>query len=513
MTVVGRRARVGDPLRVAVASAAALLALLPVGYIAVSAVLLGPRGIVDLVWRPRVGELLVNTTVLLVATATACAVLGTATAWVTERTDLPGAPVWGALFAAPLAVPAFVTSYAWVSVLPGVDGFVGALVVTTMSYFPLVHLPVAAVLRGLDRDQEDVARALGLSAGAAAVRVVLPAMRPAIVGGALLVGLHLLAEYGALALLRYPTVTVAIYDLFESTFAGPGAIVLAGVLVVLCLVLLAVDVALVGRARRARVGSGAARRRARTPLGAARVPALLGVGLLVVAALGVPLASLVRWLLEGRSTTLEAGPLLTATVTSIGLGLLAAAVTTALTFPVAWLAVRRPGRLPRLLERTAYLGNALPGIVVALALIIVAIRLVPGLYQTTPLLITAYAILFMPLALVNLRAALVRLPPELEDVAHGLGSPPAAVLVRVTAPLLARGAGAAAALVFLAVSTELTATLLLAPTGTTTLATAFWGKATALAYGAAAPYAATMVLISVPAAFLLTRHVHAGVRT
>ncbi|MEJ2864747.1 ABC transporter permease [Actinomycetospora flava] len=500
------------PLRVAVASVAALLALVPVGYVVAAAIAVGPAGVAELVWRPRVGELLINTTVLVLATSSACVLLGTATAWITERTDLPGAPVWGALFAAPLAVPAFVNSYAWVSVLPGADGFVGALVVTTMSYFPFVHLPVAAVLRGLDRDQEDVARALGLSARAAARRVVLPALRPAIVGGALLVGLHLLAEFGALALLRYPTFTTAIYDQFQSTFAGPAAAMLASVLVVLCLLLLTADVALAGRARQARVGGGAARRRARTPLGARRVPALLAVGLLVVAALGVPLGSVVRWMVTGSSTTVDAAALATATATSIGLGLLAAAVTTALTLPVAWLAVRRPGRFSRLLERTTHLGNALPGIVVALALVIVAIRVVPGLYQTTPLLVTAYAILFMPLALVNLRAALLRTPPELEEVAHGLGSRPGAVLARVTVPLLARGAGAAAALVFLAVSTELTATLLLAPTGTATLATEFWGPAVAVSYGAAAPYALTMILISVPAAFLLTRQVHAGTR-
>ncbi|MFC5139954.1 ABC transporter permease [Actinomycetospora rhizophila] len=498
------------PLRVGVASLAALLALLPVGYVVVSAITVGPATVAELVWRPRVGELLVNTTVLVVATCSACVVLGTATAWITERTDLPGAPVWGALFAAPLAVPAFVNSYAWVSVLPGADGFVGALVVTTMSYFPFVHLPVAAVLRGLDRDQEDVARALGLSPRAAARRVVLPALRPAIVGGALLVGLHLLAEFGALALLRYPTFTTAIYDQFQSTYAGPAAAMLAGVLVLLCLLLLTADLALAGRARGARVGAGAARRRARTPLGGATVPALAGVGLLVAAALGVPVVSVVRWMVTGSSTTVDWAALATATATSVGLGLAAAAVTVALTFPVAWLAVRQPGAFSRALERIAHLGNALPGIVVALALVIVAIRLVPGLYQTTPLLVTAYAILFMPLALVNLRAALLRVPPELEEVAHGLGSRPGAVLARVTAPLLARGAGAGAALVFLAVATELTATLLLAPTGTATLATEFWGPAAAVAYGAAAPYALTMILISIPAAFLLTRQVRAG---
>ena len=63
----------------------------------------------------------------------------------------------------------------------------------------------------------------------------------------------------------------------------------------------------------------------------------------------------------------------------------------------------------------------------------------------------------------------------------------------MTLPLIAPGLGAGAALVFLAVVTELTATLLLAPIGTETLATRFWSNADSIAYGAAAPYAALMV--------------------
>ena len=79
------------------------------------------------------------------------------------------------------------------------------------------------------------------------------------------------------------------------------------------------------------------------------------------------------------------------------------------------------------------------------------------------------------------------------------------MLRRITLPLVTRGLGAGAALVFLAVVTELTATLLLAPIGTETLATRFWGNAASLAYGAAAPYALLMIVISAPAAYLLTR--------
>jgi iron(III) transport system permease protein len=107
--------------------------------------------------------------------------------------------------------------------------------------------------------------------------------------------------------------------------------------------------------------------------------------------------------------------------------------------------------------------------------------------------------------MVSTRAAIAQAPPVLEDVAHSLGTRGTATLWRVILPLIAPGIGAGAALVFLAVVTELTATLLLAPTGTRTLATQFWSHSSDIAYGAAAPYAALMVVISAPATYLLTR--------
>jgi iron(III) transport system permease protein len=150
-------------------------------------------------------------------------------------------------------------------------------------------------------------------------------------------------------------------------------------------------------------------------------------------------------------------------------------------------------------------ANALPGIVVALALTTVSIRFVQPAYQTSGLLLVAYAILFLPRAMVAARTAIAQAPPVFDDVAHALGAGPVATVRRVALPLLAPGIGAGAALVFLAVVTELTATLLLAPTGTHTLATQFWSHISDVDYGAAAPYAALMVLISAPATYLLTR--------
>ena len=136
----------------------------------------------------------------------------------------------------------------------------------------------------------------------------------------------------------------------------------------------------------------------------------------------MPLGSLGRWLLEGTSTAFPVGELALATVTTPGSGLVAAAVTTVLALPVAWLAVRHPGLLSRVLERTSWVGNALPGIVVALALVTVSIRLgARPMYQTTPLLLAALRDPVPAARDRGVRAALVRVPPELEDVARGLG--------------------------------------------------------------------------------------------
>ena len=486
----------------AAAVAVAAFTLVPLGYVVVYGLVAGDEA-GRLLLRARVGELLVNTVGLTVAGCVACAVIGTGAAWLVERTTLPGRRVWTALMAAPLAVPAFVNSYGWVSVTAAVEGFGGAVLITTMSYYPLVYLPVAAVLRGMDPAFEDMSRVLGNGPWRTFARVVLPQLRPALLGGVLLVGLHLLAEYGALEALRFATFTTAIYDTFESTFDGPAATMLAGVLVLGCLLLLVGELRLAGKARVARVGSGTARAAVPHRLGALAPVAWLAMATLVVLALAVPLGSLARWLVGGNSTAFPVATLAATTATSVALGVAGAALTCLLALPVAWLSVRHPAGLGRVLERSTFVAGSLPGIVVALAFVVLAIG--TPLYQSTLLLVGAYAVLFMAPAMVSLRAALLQVPPELDDIGRSLGVRPLGVLWRVTVPLMARGLGTGAALVFLAVVTELTATLLLAPIGTATLATEFWSHTSALQYGAAAPYALLMIVVSAPATYLLTR--------
>ena len=499
MSVLTRPGVAGRPLYL-LAVPVALLGLLPVGFIVAESLTLGWTNLRAAVLRPRVAELLANTLALSVTCVLGCVLVGLGAAWLVERSDLPGRRAWAALLVAPLAVPAFVNSYAWASLWPAFEGLPAATTVTVLSYYPFVYLPVAAALRGMDPVLEESAAALGLGRVAVLVRVVLPQLRVALLGGALLVALHILAEFGALQLIGYETFTTVILVQYQSTFNGSAATALAGVLVLCCLLFLTLEVLARGRVRYSRVGLGAARPAQPARLGALRWPSIAGVAALLAGAIGLPLFAITRWWSHGAGVGEE---LARALLSTVGLGLAGAALTTVAGLPLAWLAVRRRGTVSTLLEQLAYLTSSLPGVVVALALVTVAVRWLNPLYQTTALVVVAYVILFLPRALVNLRAGIGQTAPELDESARALGASTWRRTLRVTLPLIAPGLASGAAFVFLAICTELTATLLLAPTGTTTLATRFWSHSDSLDYAAAAPYAATMILLAAPLTYLM----------
>ncbi|WP_284310610.1 ABC transporter permease [Labrys miyagiensis] len=492
--------------RDAVAGAAVLVslfALLPLGFVIWITVQIGWQTASALVFRSRVGELLVNTLLLEACTIPIAIALAVTLAWLTERSDLRGARIWSWLAVAPLGVPAFVHSYAWVSVVPSMGGLWAGVLISVLAYFPFLYLPVSAQLRRLDPALEDVAASLGLSPLRVFFRVVLPQLRLAILGGALLVGLHLLAEYGLYAMIQFDTFSTAIVDQFQSSYNGPAANMLGGVLVVACLFLLGLEALLRGGERYARVGSGAARPATRIRLGRTTPLWLLVPSATAALSLGVPLATLGRWLAVGGAEVWPLDTIAGALGQTLGFALLGAVLTSLLAFPMAWLSVRAPGRLQRLLEACHYYVGSLPGVVVALALVTITVRVALPLYQTMATLLAAYALMFLPRALVGLRASIAQAPVELERAAMALGRTPFKAIWQITLRLSAPGVAASMALVALGITTELTATLMLAPSGTVTLSTRFWSATNDIDYARAAPYALMMVLLALPLTLLL----------
>ncbi len=455
----------------------------------------------------RVAALAARSMGLAAVVTVACVALGVGTAHLVTRTDLPAPRVFAVLAALPLAVPTYIAAFTWVSTIDGLAGFWASALVLTLCSYPYVFLPVAAALRRADPAQEDVARSLGHPPWRIFRTVTLPQLRPAVAGGALLVALYVLSDFGAVAMLRTDTFTWAIFSAFELGFDRTGALVLATVLVVLTTVLLAGEsVTRRKGARYAAVGSGARRPHTRGGLGPWRWPA--AVALLAVSglALGVPALNLARRLAAGVSRPGSLAEIAAAAGNSLTVAAAGAAFTMLLALPIGLLAARAPRGLGAAVERLSYLTHALPGVVIGLSLVFFGVTVAYPLYQTRWLLTLGYAALFLPLAVAAVSSAAAQAPPVLEDVARSLGRTPARVFASVTLPLTAPGIAAGAALVFLTCMKELPATLLLRPTGMDTLATELWTHTGVAAYAAAAPYAALLVLLSaIPTWFLAAR--------
>jgi iron(III) transport system permease protein len=491
-------------LTLALAAAVAAVLALPLVFLLVEAQGAGVAAVWRLIFRSLTATLLWNTVRLALVVTVLCAILGTAAAWLVEKTDVPGRRIWAVLVVVPLAIPDFVVSFGWKSLWVWVEGFRGAVLVMTLAVYPLVYLPVAASFRNADPGQEEVSRSLGVGRLRTFWRVTLRQARGAILGGCLLVTLVLLSEYGAFEILGYQTFTTEIFTEFGVSFNIATASALSLVLVLLsALVLLGESAAQRGR-RVSRSGALAQRVVAPHRLGWWRIPALLFLGALVGLAFGVPVGSAVHWILRSHEEYLTGVSLLNAAWHTAAFAAAAATLATAMSVPVAVLAVRHSGALYRLLERSTYMVLAMPGLVIALALSYFAEHDAGGfLYQSAPLLVLAYAILFFPLGLVGVRASLTQAPPALEEIASSLGVRRWVVLTRVTLPLIAPGLMAAFCLVFLSAVTELTATLILVPTGVQTLATQFWAYEQNLAYGQAAPFAlAIMAIAAIPSVVL-----------
>jgi len=443
-------------------------------------------------------------------------------AWLTTRAALPGRRVWAVLLAVPLGVPSYILAMAVVAFLgpkgyfqewleplgvdrlPEIYGFRGAAFTLTFASYPYVFLVLRAALQISDTAEEEASRSLGVSPWRTFARVTVPAMVPAMAAGSLLVVLYVLSDFGAVSLMRYSTFTRDIFIEYQSSFDRTGAAVLGSMLAMVAGVILALELVVRMSTARGKVRRQAALKN--IEIGWWKWPAMAFMATVIGLSLVLPIGILAYWLIKGVQAGANFPEVGAAARHSATLGLAGAAVTVALALPVAILAARFGGGVSRVLEQAAYLTHALPGLVVALALVFFGIRFATDLYQTTWMLLLAYVILFLPNALSALRASLLRQPARLENAAASLGRSPLRTVLTVTLPLARPGMAAALALVFLTVLKELPATLLLSPPGYETLPGLIWSRSSdALYAGAALPALVLVGLAAIPIAVLTWR--------
>jgi iron(III) transport system permease protein len=472
--------------------------------------------------RPRTIGVLGSTIALAGIVGAGTILVGVPVAWLTTRTDVPGRRLWTVLTVVPLAIPSYVLGFAFVAAfgprgavqsllepfgvdrLPDIYGLPGAALVLILASYPYVVLAVRAGMIREDAALEEAARTLGDTQRTAFRRVTIPLLGPAIAAGTLLAVLYALSDFGAVSLLQFDSFSRAIYLQYRATFDRSLAAILALGLVALTLLVTWGESRMRRRARDF-AGHPARRLGATVALGRWRWPAAGFLGFIVALALGVPVVTIAYWLIralgQGAGFEVEIGAIAGSLVT----GVAAAALAAALAVPVALLLGRYRSRLGPLVERASYGAFALPGIVVALALVFLATTAIPALYQTLVLLIVAYAIRFLVQAIGPIRATIVRMGPRVEEAGRTLGDGPVRAFVGLTLPLLRPAVLSGVALVFLSVVKELPMALILGPIGFDTLATEIWSTTSEGFYSRAVGPAAILLVLSAGTVAVLLR--------
>jgi iron(III) transport system permease protein len=481
------------------------------------------RGLGPVALGPAGRSLLLGSSV-----AVATAVLGTTLAWLVTRTDLPGRGLLKVLLPLPLVIPSFIGAFALIAAFapggllagplgalgatpPRVGGYWAAFAVLTLFTYPYVYLPVAARLRQLPASLEESARLLGRRPAAVFWLVVRPQLTGAVAAGALLAALYAISDFGSVQLLRYDTLPRAIYS--GRLLDPAGSLALSLLLAVGALAVVAGERRLTRRARTlpaAREG-----RPLTVRLGAWKAPALafalLSLGASLLAPVGVLSYWAVRGVVEGsrRASAITTDPeqLALPALNTAWISVLAAVAATVAVLPVAYLTTRYRSRLGGPVNAVVVAGFALPGLVLALA-IVYWTRQAPALigdavYQTQGLLVFAYVVHFGSQALRASQVALASVPERVGDAARMLGAGAAGRLLRVDLPLMLPGLLAGGGLVLLSAMKELPATLLLAPPGFQTLATKIWTSTEDAFFADASMASLLLVAISAVLTWLL----------
>jgi iron(III) transport system permease protein len=488
-----------------------------------------------------------NTGLLLAGVGVLVVAIGTGSAWLVSAYDFPGRGVLAWALLLPLAVPTYIVAFAYLDLLhplgpvqsalrallgidsprdfrlPDLRSLPGCIFLLGFVLYPYVYLTTRAMFLTQAASLVEAARSLGVGGHALLWRVALPLARPAIAVGTALALLETLNDIGASEFLGVQTLTVSIYSTWITRSDLPGAAQIASAMLAIVVAVLALE--RYGR-RRQRYAS-TQRPRPMQPqrlhgIGAFAVAALCALPVLIgFVAPGAFLLSQTWERLNGDGVSAQ---LLASAWNTVLVATLATLATVAAGLLLAWAVrlaqARRRARVALAAQRIGSLGYALPGTVLAIALLAplswfddgaMAVLSVFGveprmlLMGSVAALVLAYVLRFLAISAGGIEAGLTRIPMSLDQAARGLGADGGNMLRRVHLPLLRPALAAAALLVFVDTMKELPATLLLRPLNFETLATWLYAEAARGTYEEGAVAALLIMLVGLLPVALLAR--------
>lgn len=464
------------------------------------------------------------------------ALVGTGAALAVTVFDFPGRRFMEWALLLPLAVPPYVVAYGYTDFLqfsgplqtalrdatggtgrmfPEVRNLGGAIWVLTFTLYPYVYLLTRTALMERASSLLDAAALLGAPWWRRLWQVALPMARPAIAAGVALALMETLADFGVVSYFGVQSFTAGIYKAWLALDDRYAAAQLATVLLALVALFLHIEQNAQKRLRFSSRQTATLTKTAKpVPLrGRGMALAWLACAIPLLAGFVLPVLFMLRPLL-GEWTGLQLAPFGQWALNSLRLGLLTAALASAVAVALGLLVRIRPHGPSLWLARGIGLGYAVPGAVVVVGLLL-PLGWLQTLWADSPLgalmtatslgLVWAYLVRFTAVALQSVQSGYSRIPSSLDESAQLLGCRGWALMPRVHWPLLRRPVAAAALLVFVDVMKELPATLVLRPFNSDTLAVMAYQLARDERLGEAALPALALVLVGLAPVILLSR--------
>lgn len=487
------------------------------------------------------GELLKNTFVLSVGVLTATFVLGTGSAWLTAVCDFPGRAVFNWALILPLAIPTYVLAFVYIGLLdfsgpvqsllrahfsgsirwfPDIRSAGGVILVLSLALYPYVYLLARNAFQTQGKRLLEASQALGHRPAHAFLKVALPMARPWIASGLMLVLMETLADFGAVSIFNFDTLTTGIYKAWFGLFSLPAAAQLSSLLLAFVFLIIIIEQQMRQRMQFNQVGSTSSEAGRLKLRGWKKFAACGLLSTLLMIGFIIPCIQLLVWSIGALTVELDS-QYLGLLVRSLMFSTMAAALIVGLGLLMAYIQRRHPDPFTRWTIRLSTMGYALPGTVLAVGIVIIVatadrpliwfFNSVLGLEvnavinNTILAVLFAYIVRFLTAGFNSINSSMLRISRSLDEAAGLMGITGMKLLLRVHAPILKNGLLTAAMLVFVDVMKEMPMTLMTRPFGWDTLAVKIFELTSEGEWHRAALPSITLVLAGLIPLILLNR--------
>ena len=479
------------------------------------------------------GDYISSTVVLIFGVSILVFFLGTTTAWVVTNYNFYGKSFFEWSLILPLSIPPYILAYTFtglfdpfgdvnnlirsifnlgpdISIFPNVRNIYGAIVVFSFTLYPYVYLVSRSAFLNQSKSMKESARLLGLSEMGVFFRLGLPIIRPAAIGGLMLVIMETLSDFGAVDHFAIQTFTTGIFRTWQGMYDLQTAMQLASLL----LLMVGLFFILERNSRnKAAFTSNDSSFKSENEIKLSNMKsfwAFLICFIPLFIGFILPIAELIFWAFESESTFLNQKFIQTS-FNSISLAIIAGLITASLALIINFSIRFKPGDIIKRLSALLSIGYAVPGLILAVGMVQLLVYVDNNFLDSTGIVLTgsifglllAYIIKSYALANSSIESGYERITSSMDDSSKLLGSTGWSMLARVHLPLLKTSFLTATLLVISEVVKELPATLILRPFNFETLAVSTYiYAAEERMFQAASPAIAIVLIGLIPIIFL-----------